>query len=186
MSCRFPSFPGSIPAGAGKPGPVIDDQALAGVHPRGRGEAASFIQAGDYFGGPSPRARGSHGGTEGSERERGSIPAGAGKPPARCCSASRVTGPSPRARGSRRRACIARSSERSIPAGAGKPTRSTPETLPLRVHPRGRGEAAPSTGHSSTVAGPSPRARGSQDEIAPHVVRDGSIPAGAGKPLSNC
>ena len=52
----------------------------------------------------------------------------------------------------------------------------------MRVHPRGRGEAAASVVWRLRRAGPSPRARGSPGIGFGNRRHGGSIPAGAGKP----
>ncbi len=80
---------GSIPAGAGKPGPTPSTTRSTRVDPRGCGEAA-FIDGGQIkSGGRSPRVRGSRPGRRQHASVRGSIPAGAGKPRWSSCAAAR-------------------------------------------------------------------------------------------------
>ena len=152
--------------------------------------------------GPSPRARGSRGDRRGRLVRAGSIPAGAGKPSIRIAGRSRLEvhprgrgeavaavrhgggfgGPSPRARGSppaHRRHLERRG---SIPAGAGKPRTSNGIGRRNGVHPRGRGEAVDWPGLPKLRQGPSPRARGSPNEVQSPLTSPRSIPAGAGKP----
>ena len=91
-------------------------------------------------------------------------------------------GPSPRARGSRVGESDRRELVGSIPASAGKP--GTTASIPprARVHPRERGEAGRCVAGYGVWQGPSPRARGSQYEVAADAEISGSIPASAGKP----
>ena len=193
---------GSIPAGAGKPGPGRAGGPGAGVHPRGRGEARYSSCHTASLNGPSPRARGS---LDRGRREAvavRSIPAGAGKPSnepdpralARVhprgrgeagswrIPGCRGRGPSPRARGSQPARPPGGPRRGSIPAGAGKPCSRAARAERTRVHPRGRGEAGCRSCHVRCHAGPSPRARGSRPRPRRHPRRPGSIPAGAGKP----
>ena len=71
---------------------------------------------------------------------------------------------------------------RSIPASAGKPPDAAGDAGDRRVHPRERGEAGTKGNGALIATGPSPRARGSQGGWRGPVLRDGSIPASAGKP----
>ena len=193
---------GSIPACAGKPGRGSSPCAPARVHPRVCGEAARALVAGLSRTGPSPRVRGSPVDAQGADRADGSIPACAGKPasaapptsppavhPRVCGEAPAVvadvvisTGPSPRVRGSPRPASEAADRHGSIPACAGKPSPGGCCPRRCRVHPRVCGEAMSCAKPTRSATGPSPRVRGSQLRPAGGDVRQGSIPACAGKP----
>ena len=93
-----------------------------------------------------------------------------------------ATGPSPRARGSPAATAHRAAAAGSIPASAGKPPDRLTAAPAGRVHPRERGEAYQAAIQRYDAAGPSPRARGSQDGGGPSGGRRGSIPASAGKP----
>ena len=193
---------GSIPASAGKPVPADRQPRTVRVHPRERGEAAGGRAAPASGSGPSPRARGSLTNTPALEMPARSIPASAGKPETADSCASRPgvhprergeaavrggssghrPGPSPRARGSRRIPRCGRVIRRSIPASAGKPSAPATSVHIAQVHPRERGEAWPVAALRPVAAGPSPRARGSRLRHRPVRMRQGSIPASAGKP----
>ena len=74
-----------------------------------------------------------------------------------------VAGSSPLARGTRDRAAPRPGRLRFIPARAGNTRRATRTGRPDSVHPRSRGEHAPSTASSAASAGSSPLARGTPD-----------------------
>ena len=93
-------------------------------------------------------------------------------------------GPSPRVRGSRSGTDPAISCIGSIPACAGKPVSGFSRSAKARVHPRVCGEALPRVGFQSVATGPSPRVRGSRVDLGDDLIRAGSIPACAGKPLA--
>ena len=57
-------------------------------------------------------------------------------------------------------------------------------SLAIGVYPRGRGGAILSPKWNPIRTGLSPRARGSQRASRAHVARFGSIPAGAGEPMT--
>ena len=135
----------------------------------------------------------------------GSIPAHAGKPrrrgsarrydgvyPRACGettnpyrSAKKAGGLSPRMRGNRSGKCRAISCIGSIPAHAGKPTVSSGCDHNLRVYPRACGETLDAAPQSGSVWGLSPRMRGNQLPINCNSSKQGSIPAHAGKPVSD-
>ena len=155
--------------------------------------------------GPSPRVRGSLESAEADVVRSGSIPACAGKPtPTRRCSGrstvhprvcgeaarrpdrgSRQGGPSPRVRGSPEGPQPPRRSRGSIPACAGKPRLGRCRPCGQRVHPRVCGEARVKSGEIQGAEGPSPRVRGSHPLGDRAHAPPGSIPACAGKPLSD-
>ena len=150
----------------------------------------------------SPRVRGSRLLRGEHPDAVGSIPAGAGKPPcwaapsspgrvhprgcgeAGPCGGAGVEfrGPSPRVRGSPFRDIPYSLIGRSIPAGAGKPQGRSVALPREGVHPRGCGEAVCEQFGQVVRWGPSPRVRGSRRGPHEQRHRDGSIPAGAGKP----
>ena len=195
---------GSIPAGAGKPQCGRPAHSGTWVHPRRRGEATDRLYEAMQRRGPSPQARGSRDHRVPCRCRGGSIPAGAGKPkhaqsnllmptvhPRRRGEAVTTPawirgrwGPSPQARGSPARARHRRSRAGSIPAGAGKPWTAICGCRRGWVHPRRRGEAGSLKDGGFSERGPSPQARGSRSGFDDHVRCAGSIPAGAGKPVT--
>jgi len=92
------------------------------------------------------------------------------------------TGLSPRVRGSRTAPLSTETDPGSIPAGAGKPWALVRRLPASGVYPRWCGEASTASMKPRTWVGLSPLVRGSQIVGLDHHVRDGSIPAGAGKP----
>ena len=199
---RRPQRGGSIPACAGKPRTPVFSASTNRVHPRVCGEACPPRIVATMATGPSPRVRGSRRMFDSFRLGAGSIPACAGKPGPRwrACPGDRVhprvcgeawpgaaaiagrAGPSPRVRGSRRRRPVRRGGPGSIPACAGKPSAAATARRPHGVHPRVCGEAAVSVRAMVHARGPSPRVRGSPDQLAVDYLSDGSIPACAGKP----
>src|SRR5690606_26561650 len=71
-------------------------------------------------------------------------------------------GSSPRARGTRRRCIRAATARRIIPASAGNTPPTRFARMPPPDHPRERGEHGRATSWTWTVAGSSPRARGTR------------------------
>ena len=193
---------GSIPASAGNPPQSRGRLLLGGVHPRERGESSGFRWPAFSGHGPSPRARGIR--ERGSRRDRsdGSIPASAGNPHSITSSIARTTvhprergesrgaadqfvlfgGPSPRARGIPAGRGGPASRCGSIPASAGNPSTRPPAATARPVHPRERGESAPTAAPGTAFDGPSPRARGIHDAAEAYTGDIGSIPASAGNP----
>ena len=168
------SVMGSIPACAGKPCPRRPPRARTRVHPRVCGEAGWEPDQVNAELGPSPRVRGSPSESGGTGQYRGSIRRARVPVPA--------YGPSPRVRGSHEPVLADGATNGSIPACAGKPRLARPQWCPRRVHPRVCGEASPIWEATSPKRGPSPRVRGSLGDGFAFGVRDGSIPACAGKP----
>ena len=175
---------------------------LIQVHPRVCGEARSPTTLSGGEQGPSPRVRGSLPAEPALVGVAGSIPACAGKPPPadrrrtqtrvhpRVCGEACLTrqdeqtmsGPSPRVRGSPLLLLVVDSGLGSIPACAGKPCRRATGRPSSRVHPRVCGEATVCPEVVGSVAGPSPRVRGSLSVTSGRHHHRGSIPACAGKP----
>ena len=93
-----------------------------------------------------------------------------------------LIGPSPRSRGSRLLRLAALALARSIPAFAGEPGARRRRCARRAVHPRVRGGATCAMTRLTSWTGPSPRSRGSPDDMLtdPQCVR--SIPAFAGEP----
>ena len=93
-------------------------------------------------------------------------------------------GLSPRVRGSRFLRRLEAAIEGSIPAGAGEP--ELPRFLPVAVgvYPRGCGGATTTVTMPDGRKGLSPRVRGSLGASAAGFGRIGSIPAGAGEPVT--
>ena len=201
---RGPGPRGSIPAGAGEPCGSTSRSTPPGVYPRRCGGAADRGAGGDHNPGLSPQVRGSHvrGGSAGAAG--GSIPAGAGEPPRaraggrrpwvyprRCGGAMEsgrlevfAAGLSPQVRGSPRTRIRRCQTRRSIPAGAGEPPPAPPSASPARVYPRRCGGAVFSVAGGASETGLSPQVRGSRAACLAGGVAPGSIPAGAGEPLT--
>ena len=95
------------------------------------------------------------------------------------------TGPSPRVRGSQLPEPPNLLAPGSIPACAGKPMKASVCGLTTRVHPRVCGEAQSFVALGVPFRGPSPRVRGSLRKFHRGEILAGSIPACAGKPLSD-
>ena len=193
---------GSIPACAGKPTESQRGEDSGGVHPRVCGEAVDISVLGIHHQGPSPRVRGSPRRRSSRSTSAGSIPACAGKPallqsgadagkvhPRVCGEAGLARapatcrpGPSPRVRGSHQEHPAGCGALGSIPACAGKPQRLDCLPVDAEVHPRVCGEAILPDTAAPLTAGPSPRVRGSLEQVALAAPEKGSIPACAGKP----
>ena len=92
------------------------------------------------------------------------------------------TGLSPRVRGSPRRWQRHHRLRGSIPACAGEPLAGADTSEPYRVYPRVCGGAAAAPSGGSTLAGLSPRVRGSPGRIPVRDFLPRSIPACAGEP----
>ena len=95
-----------------------------------------------------------------------------------------TVGPSPRGRGSRATVGSGPDPLGSIPAWAGEPAALGAEVPLRRVHPRVGGGAASIWNVRVYTSGPSPRGRGSHVYIDRDVIRQRSIPAWAGEPVS--
>ena len=193
---------GSIPACAGKPSRRKAKTVKSRVHPRVCGETSRRSSSVRRSPGPSPRVRGNLGRPLDDEGVGGSIPACAGKPvclwgcprlarvhPRVCGETCRTRslltadgGPSPRVRGNRPLSRRGKTPRGSIPACAGKPEARRPGQPCSRVHPRVCGETSEFAVNQMKQQGPSPRVRGNHLADRRGKLREGSIPACAGKP----
>ncbi len=195
---------GSIPAHAGEPGSKGRTSRPWGVDPRARGGAPTIRSPATVIGGRSPRTRGSLRRVVLHNARQGSIPAHAGEPrqagaargraqvdPRARGGASRsirsdgcASGRSPRTRGSPRPMARPCAKSGSIPAHAGEPRPRAGSRGGPGVDPRARGGAATFFTFAGSVAGRSPRTRGSQrhGQVPPVIL--GSIPAHAGEPAT--
>ncbi len=94
--------------------------------------------------------------------------------------AAPIVGPSPRARGSAPATTATAVHSRSIPACAGFSPTELDQFESLPVHPRVRGVQTLTTDRKEWLAGPSPRARGSDLACCGLPLDHRSIPACAG------
>ena len=195
---------GSIPAGAGEPPRYRSGSAYARVYPRGCGGTHAGRWIGADTPGLSPRVRGNPRPRRGWRPSRRSIPAGAGEPRRRLlppslprvyprgCGGTLCTitpalshmGLSPRVRGNRERRGLPHVAVGSIPAGAGEPGRRARGTPSPRVYPRGCGGTADGNRWGQYMQGLSPRVRGNRPRPLEAGRARGSIPAGAGEPIT--
>ena len=195
---------GSIPAGAGEPTEAGHKLRHCGVYPRGCGGTSCCRVTWGGAAGLSPRVRGNLARTPIATTRPGSIPAGAGEPASRrfCRNIRRVyprgcggtrrreevapgaEGLSPRVRGNRRAVAVGGRLFGSIPAGAGEPCAASATVRGYRVYPRGCGGTCISAHHPNAPVGLSPRVRGNPKLTARGQRFPGSIPAGAGEPMT--
>ncbi len=174
------------------------------VHPRGCGEQAPNLQAGDIAIGSSPRARGTVLNGEARELDSRFIPAGAGNSIKHGPSLNQRSvhprgrgeqlmahdrldperGSSPRARGTGLHRRIFLDPQRFIPAGAGNSAGPSSSTPAPPVHPRGRGEQICCSLVTVSPTGSSPRARGTGKPSGGQYDQPRFIPAGAGNSLN--
>ena len=179
------AFQRSIPACAGNPALRPHRAAAGPLHPRVCGEPWVAEQLPQWTGGPSPRVRGTRRRERRSRPAPRSIPACAGPPPPQ---------PPQDARGGSIPACAGnpppdrprdRRDRGSIPACAGNPPTGTADATPSAVHPRVCGEPAAFGCQMPESLGPSPRVRGTRDQLVPGLLDERSIPACAGNPRSS-
>ena len=196
--------PWSIPAGAGEPGRRGRIRTRGEVYPRGCGGTSGIAPTPDKMWGLSPRVRGNRRRVDEQPPSDRSIPAGAGEPfreaissrssevyPRGCGGtatglnyAAAVEGLSPRVRGNRLRGVGGEARLGSIPAGAGEPRPAGSPRMPPRVYPRGCGGTRRRHGAGVDSDGLSPRVRGNRRGSGQAGADRGSIPAGAGEPMS--
>ena len=199
-NCDCMVVPGLIPARAGNTllNRPIGDPCRA--HPRSRGEHAVGGMSKLFEPGSSPLARGTRSGTELRILFPGLIPARAGNTSgiktgnselrahprsrgehlASSSASTSAPGSSPLARGTHPSYELEFTIRGLIPARAGNTARYILAPLPIRAHPRSRGEHNRGTGSWWSIAGSSPLARGTlSTRVAPGVSL-GLIPARAG------
>ena len=173
-------------------------------HPRGCGEKVRTWILCLRQKGSSPRVRGKDVSIWPIFPKNGIIPAGAGKSRAlaqarlqlmdhpRGCGEKRAMamagkgtlGSSPRVRGKAHLASSARRGMGIIPAGAGKRLWKKYHPRDRRDHPRGCGEKPTVSISNPSGIGSSPRVRGKDTLGQLQILKDGIIPAGAGKSLA--
>ncbi len=197
---------GSIPAGAGNPTRRRRPGGCSGSIPAGAGEPGT---TGRWSRRPArglpPQVRGNLLVLPGAARNLGSIPAGAGEPstgssrrsrrrvyPRRCggthgrgCGGAIRRGLSPQVRGNRPKDMDAVAILGSIPAGAGEPSGPRPPPGTVRVYPRRCGGTSSGGSYTDLLGGLSPQVRGNRSPSGGRSWRIGSIPAGAGEPVTN-
>ena len=193
---------GAIPACAGEPVIWHKPDPMPRGDPRVRGGAWRWRSADCRLWGRSPRARGSPHPPKGPVFAGGAIPACAGEPgsPGMVTQITRGDprvrggaiplvqryggdrGRSPRARGSQSVRLPPTAGSGAIPACAGEPAPGRHHGRRRGGDPRVRGGAYMTLQTGSTVAGRSPRARGSLVRRADPPERAGAIPACAGEP----
>ena len=96
----------------------------------------------------------------------------------------RCLGLSPRGRGNRKHVLTIHLDPGSIPAWAGKPAEPAAPRASARVYPRVGGETAMLDVQCGGNRGLSPRGRGNLPGVGEDLLRQGSIPAWAGKPVA--
>ena len=151
--------------------------------------------------GSSPRVRGEAHDKRAIVFKSGIIPAGAGRRRRRCCPRGRggdhprgcgekffrgvgvggVEGSSPRVRGEGEVTFLSGGPRRIIPAGAGRSNFVKVLKQKLGDHPRGCGEKAKGCRFWRRALGSSPRVRGEVETVPAIFIREGIIPAGAGR-----
>ena len=193
--------PGIIPAGAGRSVQTSSPGRSVGDHPRGCGEKQGWSHFCTSSWGSSPRVRGED--SHGSARlgATGIIPAGAGRSHSRRSTTTRSRdhprgcgekvadassslsppGSSPRVRGEVGVVGEGLDAFGIIPAGAGRSLGLRRCLGRQRDHPRGCGEKRGDLTALPIAGGSSPRVRGEGEFRLVRVLREGIIPAGAGR-----
>ena len=173
--------PGLIPAHAGKTTRRRATTSSARAHPRSRGEnfCCSFCVVCGL--GSSPLTRGKLVGLCDTHCRIGLIPAHAGKTPRRVTVPS-PDGAHPRSRGENSCSrCVVLAGRGSSPLTRGKPANRIDNNVAMWAHPRSRGENLVRPGRRPAHAGSSPLTRGKHRLVGAASLRDGLIPAHAGK-----
>ena len=150
------------------------------VHPRVRGEQASFCTSAATSCGSSPRARGAGSILRLLEGHGRFIPACAGSSRAIAAAQGEPSGSSPRARGAVEITGQQFRLDRFIPACAGSSRFAGWRPAPLPVHPRVRGEQSGQLRIPAPTLGSSPRARGADSCKPTSIPSIRFIPACAG------
>ncbi len=151
-----------IPAGAGNTLRIPPPSLIRPVHPRGCGEHRMSKLKSTGQAGSSPRVRGTLYPYQIEGAEFRFIPAGAGNTVEVSQMIMLSCGSSPRVRGTRVGEITMRMPQRFIPAGAGNTSGRIEILTDVPVHPRGCGEHILSLGRPGSVAGSSPRVRGTR------------------------
>ena len=192
---------GLIPAGAGRTARRTPTSTWERAHPRWRGADVRAHEDAARFKGSSPLARGGQCGSGGRAGPPGLIPAGAGRTdrPALACKRCgahprwrgadtaipvivvKGGGSSPLARGGLRLPAHQTDRVGLIPAGAGRTASPVASWASVWAHPRWRGADRVSSHARSVGWGSSPLARGGRAIRRPRSLREGLIPAGAGR-----
>ena len=171
------------------------------AHPRSRGENLNQSTTEPTASGSSPLTRGKHGCGRGWRVRRRLIPAHAGKTFRSSFSVCRgaahprsrgenrvigsplaiLHGSSPLTRGKLKRVGVTLARDRLIPAHAGKTASWRWPSLPVKAHPRSRGENTTSRGSRPRRSGSSPLTRGKRPLRNVKSLQGRLIPAHAGK-----
>ena len=172
---------GLIPAHAGKTRVAVARARASWAHPRSRGENDEKWAASDAMQGSSPLTRGKPSGSKIHIAGIGLIPAHAGKTPPWADSPSPRSGSSPLTRGKPGVPGDSGQGHGLIPAHAGKTFALVLPTCQARAHPRSRGENSRLGIEPNHHAGSSPLTRGKLLPLFYPPVKQGLIPAHAGK-----
>ena len=192
---------GLIPAHAGKTGRGCQRVANPAAHPRSRGENPHVVFEPSCCHGSSPLTRGKRTGQMFRSTCSRLIPAHAGKTSGRQSARgpqpahprsrgeNRVIGSplailhgsSPLTRGKLKRVGVTLARDRLIPAHAGKTASWRWPSLPVKAHPRSRGENTTSRGSRPRRSGSSPLTRGKRPLRNVKSLQGRLIPAHAGK-----
>ena len=164
--------------------PKIPHEGIFGPSPRGRGTPGTG-RGGPTGGRSIPARAGNTGRTRVHAHSRAVHPRAGGEHLGRRTVISSTVGPSPRGRGTLQRRRERSPGRRSIPARAGNTMRSGPRGRRSTVHPRAGGEHMRLPAVVVTIAGPSPRGRGTREFAIAVSESRRSIPARAGNTPSN-
>ena len=195
---------GLIPAHAGKTQVAQAIGVRPRAHPRSRGENRLQGHPARPLPGSSPLTRGKHEPLVYERRRSGLIPAHAGKTCLACTERSGAgahprsrgenvrfaavpwafVGSSPLTRGKLDRRGGFKGLAGLIPAHAGKTGSTRGGRVPMRAHPRSRGENSSSPSWRVVLRGSSPLTRGKRGCVPDLAPGDGLIPAHAGKTTS--
>ena len=171
---------GIIPALAGNTSTTSNCPTHPRDHPRACGEHATSAGSNAGKAGSSPRLRGTPPPSPRHGLSDGIIPALAGNTIEKVGYIKVPAGSSPRLRGTPRVSTGRRARRGIIPALAGNTRACATRAPPKRDHPRACGEHEPFSLSAVTVAGSSPRLRGTHHHRRIRSRRDGIIPALAG------
>ena len=169
-----------IPARAGNTRGHPPRPALHPVHPRSRGEHASWRSPASPSTGSSPLARGTRTLPRKPLVPCPVHPRSRGEHRLLSPRATPPTGSSPLARGTPEDGSVVARYDRFIPARAGNTRPKSARTTRVPVHPRSRGEHAAATPGAAMSPGSSPLARGTHHQELPVLGVRRFIPARAG------